>query len=150
MTAASVGEALRPVIRHLDAVRLVAYAGATWDWHRLHHDQAWVRGRGLPGTVVDGQFFGALLAEQVQDTFGPSARVVAMSLRFSAMVFSGETVTVVGEVVGVERRDDGVTELIARQAVHSDSGTVAVKDAQTTVWVPSPGSDASRAWEAPR
>lgn len=150
MSAFGIGDALPPVVRHLDEVRLVAYAGATWDWHRLHHDGAWVSGRGLPGTVVDGQLFGALLAAQVQDAFGPTARLVRMSLRFNAMVFAGETVTVSGEVASIEQRDGGVSELAVVHTIASDAGTVAVKDARTTVWVPSVGEDASRAWAAER
>ena len=51
---------------------MVAYAGSTWDWHRLHYDSAWLDAKGIPAPVVDGQMFGALIAQQLQDWFGPT------------------------------------------------------------------------------
>lgn len=147
MTSPKIGEVLPAVRRHLDTVQLAAYAGATWDWHRLHHDHAWALGRGLPGTVVDGQLFGALLAEQAQNAFGLSARLTRMRMRFNAMVFAGETVTVTGEIVGIASIEEGLAEVTMRHDVHSDAGTIAVRDAQTVVRIPSPGSNIRRAWE---
>lgn len=101
-----------PLVRTIDMVRVVAYAGATWDWHRLHHDQTEIRARGLPGPVVDGQMFGALLAEQALDWAGPDARVVQMEFRFSAMVHAGETVTVTAEIM-----DESGPEVTLRQRI---------------------------------
>lgn len=100
-----------PLVRTIDMVRIVAYAGATWDWHRLHHDHAEIHARGLPGPVVDGQMFGALLAEQALDWAGPNAWVTEMRFRFSAMVFAGETVTVTAEIID---QSDGQVELRQR------------------------------------
>jgi acyl dehydratase len=127
----NVGDELPVLERLLGAADLVAYAGATWDWNRLHYDHDYLTERGLPGPVVDGQMFGALLVEQVQDWLGPQARVTAMGFRYAAMVFAGETVTVLGEVESIE---DGVVRV--RQRIESsgeaDSGQgakLAIKDA---------------------
>ena len=87
-----------PLERTITQTDMVAYAGATWDWHPLHYDAAHVADAGLPGTVVDGQVFGALMAEQLLDHFGPRAFVSKLSFRFKTMVFAGETVRVLAEV----------------------------------------------------
>jgi acyl dehydratase len=112
MSGFEVGTQLRDLVRTLTLVDLVAYAGSTWDWNRLHYDGAEVAERGLPGPVVDGQMFGALLAEQVQDDAGPRCRIRRMGFRYNAMVFAGETVTVHGEVESVG--DDGVIRVAQR------------------------------------
>lgn len=100
------GLALPDLERALGTADLVAYAGATWDWHRLHHDAAYLAERGLTAPVVDGQMLGALLAEHVQDAFGPTAFLRRLEFRFTAMVFAGETVRVTGEVTSVETTGD--------------------------------------------
>ena len=97
-----VGDVLPSLERQLGSVDLVAYAGATWDWNRLHYDAEYLGERGLPAPVVDGQMFGALLAEQVQDALGPRCRILRMGFRYQSMVFAGETVKVLGEVEAVE------------------------------------------------
>ncbi|MCC5577307.1 hypothetical protein IMZ11_16915 [Microtetraspora sp. AC03309] len=81
---------------------MVAYAGATWDWHRMHYDFEYLQKRGLPAPVVDGQVFGALLAEQLQDWLGPRAVVRRLHFRFKNLVFAGETVRCTGRVIAVE------------------------------------------------
>lgn len=92
---------------------MVAYAGATWDWHRMHYDGAWAAAAGFPGPVVDGQVFGALLVEHLQDALGPAARVRQQSFRFHSMVVAEEAVRIDARVVEVQ----GAT-LTLRQSVH--------------------------------
>ncbi|MET8335826.1 MaoC/PaaZ C-terminal domain-containing protein [Streptosporangium canum] len=96
------GDEVPALERTVGAADMIAYAGATWDWHRLHHDAAYLRARGLDRPVVDGQLFGALLAEQVQDWLGPDARLRRLRFRLLSMVFAGESVRVTGVVTGVE------------------------------------------------
>lgn len=90
---------IEPLERTITQTDMVAYAGATWDWHPLHHDAAHVAGAGLPGTVVDGQVFGALMASQLQRHFGPRAFIATLSFRFKSMVFAGESVRVEASVI---------------------------------------------------
>ena len=84
--------------RTIELPDMVAYAGATWDWHRLHYDSSWLTERGLDRPVVDGQLFGALLAEMVLDWAGEGATLTALSFRFKNLVFAGETVRCTGRV----------------------------------------------------
>ncbi|NUU22822.1 MAG: hypothetical protein HOV68_15115 [Streptomycetaceae bacterium] len=92
---------------------MVAYAGATWDWHRMHYDDTYTSGLGLPGPVVDGQVFGALLVEQVQDWLGPQARVASLHFRFRNLVFAGERVRCTGRVTAIEGEQVTVEQEIA-------------------------------------
>ena len=94
----AVGEKLPPLERRFTAVELVAYGAATWDWHRLHYDLEYARSRQLPGVIVDGQAFGALLARAALDWAGPRAFLARMSLRMKSMAFAGDTLRAEGAV----------------------------------------------------
>ncbi len=96
------GDAVPELVRTVTLPAMVAYAGATWDWHRLHYDPAYLAGRGLDRPVVDGQLFGALLAEQLQDWLGPSCFVTRLWFRFAGLVFAGETVRCEATVTAVD------------------------------------------------
>lgn len=89
-----------PVLeRKIDTADMVAYAGATWDWHRMHYDLAFSNEAGFDGPVVDGQVFGALLAECIQDWIGPEAFITTLSFRFKALVMAGQTVRCGGQTI---------------------------------------------------
>lgn len=92
------GDVVPPLEREIALPDMVAYAGATWDWHRLHYDPGFVADKQLPGPVVDGQVFGALLVEQLQDWLGPKSFVQRVSFTFRNLVFAGETVRCEGTV----------------------------------------------------
>jgi acyl dehydratase len=119
--------------RTIELADMVAYAGATWDWHRLHYDSAWLAERGLDRPVVDGQVLGALLAEMVLGWAGPGAELTALSFRFKGFVFAGETVRCTGRVVAVV---DGVTSLECGVEVVGAEARVAVAPAAAQVRLP--------------
>jgi len=98
------GAELAPLVRRIDLVDMVAYAGATWDWHRLHYDQAWVAGIGLERPVVDGQVLGALACEACLDWAGPRWWPEKVDLRLISPVLAGEVVAVSGRVQGTSGR----------------------------------------------
>lgn len=99
--ALEIGAPIPPLERVLTQMRLVAYGAATWDWHRLHYEPEYAAARKIPGPIVDGQMFGALLAEALIDWLGPRAFIRRMSFRLRAMVFAGETVRCEGEVASI-------------------------------------------------
>jgi acyl dehydratase len=92
------GDRLAPLERTISLTAMVAYSGATWDWHPMHYDAAYAADAGFPGPVVDGQMLGALMAEHVLDHFGPRASLERLSFRFRAVVVAGETVRIEAEV----------------------------------------------------
>jgi acyl dehydratase len=104
--ALEIGTSIPPLERALTQVRLVAYGGATWDWHRLHYEPEYAATRNIAGPIVDGQMFGALLAEALLDWLGPRAFMRRMSFRLRAMVFAGETVRCEGEVTSIAAEPD--------------------------------------------
>lgn len=116
--------------RRIELADMVAYAGATWDWHRLHYDSAWLAERGLSAPVVDGQLFGALLAEMVLDWAGPGAELTALSFRFKNLVHAGEVVRCTGTVLSDE---GGVVTLDCRVDVVGENARVAVAPASAEV-----------------
>lgn len=130
-----VGTVLPELVQSISLVDMVAYAGATWDWHRLHYDREYIQERGLPGPVVDGQVFGALLAEQASSPFGPAARPVDMRFRFSAMLFAGVEVRVLGEVTAIDESGPTRRITVTQQLIGDDK--MAIRDAVTTVAAPS-------------
>lgn len=101
MTDVAVGMTVPPLTRTITLPDMVAYAGATWDWYRLHYDRDWLNEHGFAAPVVDGQMFGALLAEAVQDWLGPRAMLRRLHFRFRELVFAGETVRCTGRVTEV-------------------------------------------------
>ena len=96
-----VGESVPELTRELGAAVLMAYGAATWDWHRLHYDQAYVEARGLEAPVVDGQMFGALSAQAVVRWLGPGAFIRKLGYKMRSMVFAGQTLRFEGEVTSV-------------------------------------------------
>lgn len=101
-------------VRPITQLDMVAYGGATWDWHRLHHDAAYARRAGMAGPVVDGQMLGALLADHAvaaATTLAPAAsvRLTRLWYRNRAPVLAGDTVTC--RVVAAEPDGDGTIRL---------------------------------------
>ena len=99
----AVGDRLPTLERTLGLVDLVAYGAATWDWHRIHYDAAHAAEAGMRGPVVDGQMFGALLAEQITRWLGGAGRIGRLHFRNRAPVHPGTTICCEGEVVDVGR-----------------------------------------------
>jgi acyl dehydratase len=87
-----VGDEAPLLVQTFELADMIAYAGATWDWHRLHYDAEFLREKGLSRPVVDGQVLGALLAKLLQDWMGPSAFISRLDFRYASMVFAGDTV----------------------------------------------------------
>ena len=108
-TAPSVGDRLPVLERTIGLVDLVAYGAATWDWHRLHYDPKRAAAAGLAAPVVDGQMFGALLAEQVTVWLGSAGRIRRLRFRNRSPVHPGATIRCEGEVVDVGRAGCGVS-----------------------------------------
>ena len=111
----AVGQTLPVLEKRFTAVDLVAYGAATWDWHRLHYDLDYARSRKLPGVIVDGQAFGALLARAALDWAGPRAFLARMSLRMKSMAFAGDTLRAEGEITELK----GAVVVLAQRLVNA-------------------------------
>ena len=136
MTAGAVVPALTRTIEQAD---MVAYAGATWDWHRMHYDPVFLAEKQLDRAVVDGQVFGALLAEQIQDWLGERVVLTKLHFRFRNLVFAGETIKCTATVTAIEPAADGRSLLTieSQVVVVGDDPRVAVAPAGAeALWRP--------------
>lgn len=101
MKNVKVGDQLPTLTKHCTLTSMIAYAGATWDWHRLHYDHEYLESKGLAAPVVDGQVFGAYVVQAIQDWLGESAFISELDFRYAGLVFAEEHVQVSGEVTEV-------------------------------------------------
>ena len=113
-----VGDEVPPLERTIALTDMVAYAGATWDWHRLHYDTEYATAKQLPGPIVDGQVYGALIVEQLQDWLGPRSFVRELELTYRNLVFAGETLRCHGRVTEVG--DDQVSVEVTVSVLDAD------------------------------
>ena len=110
-----VGQALPEHGQTFTEVDLVAYGAATWDWHRLHYDQAHAKAKQLPGLLIDGQAFGAVFAREAMRWAGPQAFLARMGLKMKSMAFAGDHLVANGQVTAVEERGGQWVVLIEQQ-----------------------------------
>jgi len=135
----TVGAVVPVLTRTIEQADMVAYAGATWDWHRMHYDPEFLASKQLDRAVVDGQVFGALLAEAIHDWLGERAFISRLHFRFRNLVFAGETVKCTGAVTAIEPRGDGTALLTIESQVEvmGENRRVAVAPAGAEViWKP--------------
>ena len=96
-----VGDQVPTLTKHCTLTSMIAYAGATWDWHRLHYDHDYLKSKGLSAPVVDGQVFGAYVVQAIQDWLGESAFIAELDFRYAGLVFAEEHVQVRGEITAI-------------------------------------------------
>ena len=101
MKNVKVGDHVPSLTKYCTLTSMIAYAGATWDWHRLHYDLDYLQAKGLKAPVVDGQVFGAYVVQAIQDWLGESAFISELDFRYAGLVFAEEHVQVSGEVTEV-------------------------------------------------
>jgi acyl dehydratase len=119
----------------LEVPGLMAYGAATWDWQHIHYDTAAARAGGMPGPLVDGQMFGALMARQIRAWAGPQARFLELKFRNSGFVTAPNRVTIVSEVLSSQ-----VTKTCEQfqigSRIHDKDGRVVVDKGFTVIEVP--------------
>lgn len=136
VAAVAVGDEVPALEVTITQTDMVAYAGATWDWHRMHYDPAFVAEKKFPAAVVDGQVYGAYLVQQLQDWLGPKAWVSALDFRFKNLVFAGDTLRCTATVTAVRATDAGVEIDVESQVeVVGDAPRVAAAPCSATVLV---------------
>jgi len=101
MKNVKVGDQVPAITKHCTLTSMIAYAGATWDWHRLHYDHDYLKSKGLSAPVVDGQVFGAYVVQAIQDWLGEGAFISELDFRYAGLVLAEERVQVSGEVTEV-------------------------------------------------
>ena len=129
MKNVKVGDQVPAITKHCTLTSMIAYAGATWDWHRLHYDHDYLKSKGLSSPVVDGQVFGAYVVQAIQDWLGEGAFISELDFRYAGVVFAEEQVQVSGEVTEVS--DVGV--LLSLKIDVIDTNGAALRPAVTPI-----------------
>jgi Uncharacterized conserved protein len=130
----AVGDRMPETSRRITLTDMVVYAGATWDWHRMHYDYEFARIRGLPAPIVDGQMFGALLVKALQDWLGPVCFVEQLDFTFRNLMFPGEEITIGGVVREVAGAKVTVDLTVTIGASEYGAERPAVAPASAVVW----------------
>ena len=134
MTALRVGDEMPVLERPITLPQMVVYAGATWDWYRMHYDEAFCRTKQLPAPVVDGQAFGALFVKQLQEWLGPRCFVRTIDFRYRNLMYAGETVRITGSVTAVRPGEvDVALEATILASEHGDQRPAAAPVSATVL-----------------
>jgi acyl dehydratase len=115
--------------------QLMAYGAATWDWHQIHYDSAAARASGMPGPVVDGQMFGALIARQIRKWAGPRAHFVELRFRNCGFVTAPNEVVVKSELSS-SRICGSVERFEVATKIFDNADRVVVDEGLTVIEVP--------------
>jgi hydroxyacyl-ACP dehydratase HTD2-like protein with hotdog domain len=101
------GQRIGPVEFRPTLLRLVMYAGAMWEFQRIHFDHEWALREGLEAPIVHGPLLGTYLSQVVRDWGGPGAQLRRLRWRNTNVAVVDRVVTVEGTVTGVESQADG-------------------------------------------
>lgn len=120
-----IGESLPEIRFRASLTSLVMYAGATWDFHRLHYDPGFAAQHGMPAPVMDGQMIGAVIARQMMQWGGPDAFVRRLGYRLLTPVHADDEIRLTGSVTGIEPSDRGGLVLCGIEVNKTDGSAVA-------------------------
>ena len=121
------GDELSVTVGPLTRTDFVRYAGASGDFHPLHHDDVYAREAGLPGVFGMGMLHGGMLGVQLARWVGPE-NLRRFAIRFTGQVWPGDELTLTGRV---ERVEDGLAHLAL--AVVRQTGDEAIRATATAV-----------------
>ena len=116
------------IVEGLAPQDFVQYAGASGDFNPIHYDTPYARALGNDGVFGQGMLTAGYAGHFVSDWFGLDA-VRRFRSRFTARVWPGDTLTVSGEVTGVDS-----SEITAELSVTRQTGeTVLLGDVTATL-----------------
>lgn len=101
------GTRLTELKRTVTQERINAYASASGDYNPLHINPEFAAKTELGGTVAHGMLILAYLSEFMTENFGADwINSGSLSARFKGAAYPGDTITVTGEVTGIENEND--------------------------------------------
>jgi acyl dehydratase len=124
VSAATVGEQLPPLAIPLTRTTIVATAIASRDYQDVHHDPTLAVERGSPDIFMNILTTNGYVGRFVTDWAGPTARLKKVAIRLGAPNYPGDTMTLTGEVVGVEGDEITVKVVGANSLGDHVTGTV--------------------------
>ena len=97
----------------------VRYAGASGDFHPLHHDEPYAQKLGMPGVFGMGLLHAGILGDHLARWVGPD-NIRTFGIRFTGQVWPDDVLTVTGLVDRIEQQQDvrlaHVSLAVARQS----------------------------------
>jgi acyl dehydratase len=124
VSAATVGEHLPPLAVPLTRTTIVATAIASRDYQDVHHDPTLAVERGSPDIFMNILTTNGYVGRFVTDWAGPTARLKKVAIRLGAPNYPGDTMTLTGEVVGIEGDEITVKVVGANSLGDHVTGTV--------------------------
>jgi len=82
----------------------VRYAGASGDFHPLHHDEDYARKAGLPSVFGMGLLHAGMLGHHLACWVGP-VNIRRLGVRFTGQVWPGDLLTIAGRIDRTEDVD---------------------------------------------
>lgn len=119
------------LVDDLTRTQLAMYAGASGDFHPLHHDATFATSMGFPGIFAHGMLTMGLTSRLVTDLVG-DATLRRWSARFLGTVWPGDTLTATATVVGLTDGDEPGVSLEVR-TVNQTGATVLTGRAEARI-----------------
>ena len=110
----------------------VRYAGASGDFHPLHHDEIFAKEAGLPGVFGMGMLHAGILGDHLARWVGPD-NLRRLSVRFTGQVWPGDVLTITGTVDTLEPTADGVQAHLSLAVVRQGGDPAITATAVATV-----------------
>jgi len=107
------------VVENLSRTNFVRYAGASGDFNPMHHDDTVATSVGNPSVFGHGMLTAGLMARAVKDWLGPEA-LRRLQVRFSKLVWPGETLTCTATVTALHDDGDGGLVDLALSVANAD------------------------------
>jgi acyl dehydratase len=98
------GDELHVTVGPLTRTDFVRYAGASGDFHPLHHDEVYAREAGMPGVFGMGMLHAGMLGAHLARWVGPE-NICAFAIRFTGQVWPGDVLVLAGRVERVAEAD---------------------------------------------
>lgn len=118
------------VIEGLTPQDFVRYAGASGDFNPIHYDERYAEALGNPDVFGQGMLTAGYAGQFLADWFG-LVNLRQFRTRFTARVWPGDTLTISGEVTGVDDEmvdaDISITSQTGEKVLSGDA-TVATRD----------------------
>jgi acyl dehydratase len=127
--AAAPGDVLLPLTLHMMREDLIRYAGASGDFNRIHWDERFAVGVGLPNVIAHGMLTMALAGQLVTAWIGDPSAVIGYAARFTRPVVvpdddTGVVVEIAGTVKDVETEGDSRVATVAITASVDGKGVL--------------------------
>ncbi|MCL1870378.1 MAG: MaoC family dehydratase [Promicromonosporaceae bacterium] len=129
----AVGDVVATRTLELDRPRLVRYAGASGDFNRIHWDEAFATGVGLPNVIVHGMLTMGAAVGVVEEWAGDPGAVVDYQTRFTRPVPVPATEVVLVEVSAAVGAVDAEARTVRVDLTVTHEGAKVLGKAQAVV-----------------